>query len=236
MTETRKFDDVTVWEVWDPDDGTVGWSPVGWALPGDPSRYISRDDAAWGIVLDKARIAYGDPNMRYNTDDIHQDRHLVFGDGTRVPADGSLAYRDAANNKTYLLNTDGSVSLLGPNGQAGQPILPSGFRRTDDGQYAPLDAAGHQIAPVVANPPPAPFGYHDANGVFTPKNARGDYYVDDPAGGPRRYFDAAGKPITEQQFKDAGTKHRNRRTGRACRPMCSSPVAPPTRCEDCTRN
>ena len=56
------------------------------------------------------------------------------------------------------------------------------------------------------NPAPAPFGYHDANGVFTPKNSRGDYYVDDPAGGPRRYFDAAGKPITEQQFKDAGTQ------------------------------
>ena len=107
MTETRKFDDVTHWEVWDSDDGTVGWSPVGWALPGDPSRYISRDDAAWGIVLDKARIAYGDPNMRYNTDDIYQDRHLVFGDGTRVPADGSLAYRDTAINKTYLLHADG---------------------------------------------------------------------------------------------------------------------------------
>ena len=85
----------------------------------------------------------------------------MFGDGTPVPSDGSLAHHDAANNKTYLLNDDGSVSPLGADGPAGQPISPAGFRRTDNGQFAPVDPAGQQLAPLLGHPPRAPNGYHD---------------------------------------------------------------------------
>jgi hypothetical protein len=151
------------------------------------------------MVLDKAKAAYGDPHMRFNTADPDTDRYLVFGDGTPVPADGSLAYRDAANQRTYLLNTDGSVSPLDANGSAGEPVWPAGFRSTADGKYAPVDAHGQQLAPLLDRMPRPLTDYHDHHGVLTPKNARGDYYLDD--GGRRSYFDATGRPITEEQYR-----------------------------------
>src|SRR5258705_4376997 len=199
MTQTRKFDEQTRW---DHDPGGVRAGGAGWAPPG-ADFFIDRADPYWGRVLDKARHAYGDPNMRFDTDSVGQQRHLVFGDGTPVPADGSLAYRDAANNKTYLLNSDGTVSPLGADRQGGQPIPPARYRLAGDGAHAPIDASGYQVAPLLSGPPPTPNGYHDEHGVLTPKNARGDYYVDDPATGTRHYFDAAGRPISKEQFGDA---------------------------------
>jgi hypothetical protein len=202
MTQARTFDELTSWHHvptvgfglgWDP-----GWRPGGGALDAN----ISSADPYWGRVLDKAKTAYGDPNMHFDTADPQQDRHLVFGDGTRVPAGGQLAYHDSAGKQTYLLNDDGSVSPLGANGQGGQPIFPAGFRKTADGKVAPVGTGGHQLAPLAALPPPNPNGYHDQNSILTPRNARGDYYVDDPSRGERQYFDAAGKPISEQQFRD----------------------------------
>ena len=199
MTEPRKFDEPTGW---DHDPGGPRLGGAGWAPPG-ANYFIDRADPYWGHVLDKARTAYGDPNMHYSTDDVGRQRRLVFGDDTPVPADGSLAYRDAADHRSYLLNTDGTVSPLGTDGAVGQPIPPAGFRRTADGAFAPVDGAGHQVAPLTAGPPATPHGYHDANGVLTPQNALGDYYVDDPATGKRAYFDKDGKPISAAQFGDA---------------------------------
>ena len=193
MTPTRRFDEQTHW---DHDPGGVRAGGAGWAPPG-ADYFIDRADPYWGRVLDKARNAYGDPNMHFSTDSVGQERRLVFGDGTAVPRDGSLAYRDAANDKTYLLNNDGTVSPLDPNGTVGQPVSPAGFRRTAQGNYAPIDSTGHQVAPLTTAPPATPNGYHDENGVLTPKNERGESYVDDPATGKRTYFDAAGRPITD---------------------------------------
>jgi hypothetical protein len=59
------------------------------------------------------------------------------------------------------------------------------------------------VAPLTGALPAAQNGYHDTNGVLTPKDARGDYYVDDPATGKRGYFDKERRPITAQQFGDA---------------------------------
>src|SRR3984893_4139537 len=193
MTPTRRCDEQTHW---DHDPGGVRAGGAGWAPPG-ADYFIDRADPYWGRVLDKARNAYGDPNMHFSTDSVGQERRLVFGDGTAVPRDGSLAYRDAANDKTYLLNNDGTVSPLDPNGTVGQPVSPAGFRRTAQGNYAPIDSMGHQVAPLTTAPPATPNGYHDENGVLTPKNERGESYVDDPATGKRTYFDAAGRPITD---------------------------------------
>jgi Domain of unknown function (DUF4226) len=193
MTQTNRFDEQTHW---DHDPGGVRAGGAGWAPPG-ADFFIDRADPYWGRVLDKARQAYGDPSMHFDTDSVGQERRLVFGDGTAVPRDGSLAYRDAANDKTYLLNNDGTVSPLDPNGTVGQPVSPAGFRRTAQGNYAPIDSTGHQVAPLTTAPPATPNGYHDENGVLTPKNERGDYYVDDPATGKRTSFDAAGRPITD---------------------------------------
>ena len=151
MTQARRFDEQTHW---DHDPGGVRAGGAGWAPPG-ADFFIDRADPYWGRVLGKARYAYGDPNMHFNTDSVGQERQLVFGDGTPVPRDGSLAYRDAANNKTYLLNDDGTVSPLDPNGAVGQPVSPVAFRRTADGQYAPIDSGGHQVAPLTTAPPAA---------------------------------------------------------------------------------
>jgi hypothetical protein len=202
MSQARTFDELTSWHHVPTVGFGLGWDP-GWR-PGSGAfdDNISRSDPYWGRVLDKAKTAYGDPNMHFDTADPQQDRYLVFGDGTRVPPDGRLAYHDSASKQTYLQNDDGSVSPLDVNGQGGQPIFPAGFRKNTDGKVAPVDAGGHQIAPLAALPPPTPNGYHDQNSILTPRNARGDYYVDDPAHGDRQYFDAAGKPISEQQFRD----------------------------------
>ena len=196
MTTPRKFDELTAW---DDDPGGLRAGGAGWAAPGS-NAFIDRADPYWGHVLDKARTAYGDPNMGFNTDNVGQERRLVFGDGTPVPSDGALAYRDAARHQTYLLNNDGTVSPLGANDVAGQPITPAGFRRNDNGTFAPVDPSGHQIAPLTDAPPSTSHGYYDANGLLTPKNARGDYYTDDPTTGKRTYFDKNGSPITAAQF------------------------------------
>jgi hypothetical protein len=199
MTSPRSFDEQTHWDH-DPGGPRLGGS--GWAPPG-AAVFIDRADPYWGQVLDKARHAYGDPNMAFSTDSVGQERLLVFGDGTAVPRDGSLAYRDAANHQTYLLNNDGSVSLLGPNGTAGQPIAPAGFRRTADGAFAPVDSFGHQVAPLSGSLPAAPHGYHDEKGVLTPKNDHGQYYIDDPATGKRTYFDVTGARVTDPSASPA---------------------------------
>lgn len=200
---TRTFGDLTFWHRLQPLTIGGGWDP-GWRPAGGAfSPNIARADSYWGEVLGRARSAYGDPGMRFNTDDPTQDRYLLFGDGTRVPADGSLAYHDSASGTTYLLNTDGSVSPLGPTGHAGDPIQPAGLRRGADGGWAPIDDTGHQIAPLVATPTAARYGHHDENGVLTPKNAAGDYYVLDPDGG-RRFFDRDGHPIDGARFTADG--------------------------------
>lgn len=199
MTEARAFDELVRWHRLPPVGFAQGWDP-GWRANGGAlADNIARADPYWGMVLDKAKAAYGDPNMGFNTNNPDADRYLVFGDGTPVPSDGSLAYRDAANQRTYLLNTDGSVSPLGANGHAGEPIWPSGFRTTADGKFAPVDAKGQQVAPLLDRMPRTRADYHDHGGVLTPKNPRGDYYIDD--GGQRSYFDAAGRPISQEQYQ-----------------------------------
>ena len=168
MTDTRKFEELVSWHAKPVVGVGMGWDP-GWrADPGASSANISPSDPYWSTVLDKAQAAYGDPGMRFNTSDPSADRFLVFSDGTRVPTDGSLAYRD--NGNTYVMNDDGSVSLLGGNGQGGQPFFPE-FRRNEAGQYVPVDSQGRQVAPLATS------------------------YVDDPDTGKRTYYNANGDVV-----------------------------------------
>jgi hypothetical protein len=208
MTDTRTFDELTHWNPRDRAQGMEGWSDPGWALPSDNTRYISTDDPYWDNVLDKARNSYGDPNIHYNTDqNIGQERYLVFGDGTRLPTDGTIVYHDSANNRNWIQNSDGTVSPQNPDDTAGVAIHPSGYRPTPDGKYAPVDNHGTQIAPLAGGMPPSDHGFFTdpKTGVLTPRNANGDYYTFDPASGQRAYFNEDGKPISEQQFNHAGT-------------------------------
>lgn len=203
MTGARKFDELTHWDVWDRYHGVEGWSEPGWALPGDNTRYISRDDPYWTSVLNKARNAYGDPNIHFNSDDnVGQERYLVYGDGTRLPPDGTIVYHDAAGKKNWIQNGDGTVSLQNPDGTAGPAIKPTGYRPTSDGRYAPVDPHGNQVAPLAGGMPPSDNGFYTdpKTGILTPKNANGDYYTFDPATGQRTYFNKDGKPITKEQY------------------------------------
>jgi hypothetical protein len=117
MSGSKRFGDLTHWDVWNPKTGTEGWSQPGWALPSDPTRYISKNDAYWNHILDGAREAYGDPNIHYSTDSTGEGRRLVFGDGTNLPADGTIVYHDAATKQNWAQNDDGTMSLLGADGQ-----------------------------------------------------------------------------------------------------------------------
>ena len=94
------------------------------------------------------------PNIHFNTDDVNQDRHLVFGDGTKLPENGMVVYHDAGTKQNWAQNDDGTVSPVGPDGNLGAPIAPTGYRKIGD-RYAPVDARGQQIGPRWAGCPTA---------------------------------------------------------------------------------
>jgi len=194
----KTFGEPTHWGV-RPDSITEGWTR-GW-VPPNANFYIDSADKYWGRVLDEARQAFGDPNIHYNTDNIDQDRYLVFGDGTRLPADGTVVYHDASTGKNFAQNGDGTVCPIGNDGRPGAPITPVAYRRAADGSYAPLDGHGQQIAPLQAGIPFGNNGLHTdpASGLLTPKSADGDYYTVGPDG-TKSYFDKNGAPISADRF------------------------------------
>ena len=147
VSEPKQFGKPTHWEV-RPDSITEGWTQ-GRAVP-HANFYIGSADKYWGRVLDAARQAYGDPNIHYSTDNIGDGRHLVFGDGTRLPRDGTIVYHDAATKQNWAQNDDGTVSLVDPDAQPGSPIMPAGYRKIGD-RYAPVKAALDGPAPDVGS-------------------------------------------------------------------------------------
>ena len=197
MAGAKHFDDITSW---DPYGGGAGmFGATGWTVPGG-TNYIEDADKYWGWILGKARDQYGDPGIRFNTNDTFQQRFLVFGDGTRVPADRTLVYHDAASKKNWIQNDDGTVSPADENFKpVAAPFVPAGYRLID-GKFAALDAHGDQVSAPVASPPTDRMWHTDRNGVLTPINARGDYYETDPATGLHKYFDNNGRPITKEQY------------------------------------
>lgn len=200
----KKFDNTT-WNVWHPERHPEdGWNKPGWEMPSDHGRYIgSSDSGYWDHVLDSARSTYGDPNIRYNTENPDRQRYLVFGDGTRLPTDGTVVYHDATTKQNWIQHDDGTVQAAGPDGhpQPGVPQQPAGYRRAADGKVAPIDERGHQISPL-RNDVPTDKGqsYYDNNGVLTPTNSKGDYYTLGPDG-KRSFFDKSGAPITAEQYE-----------------------------------
>jgi hypothetical protein len=200
---TKHFGGVTQWGVWTAQTGTEGWSQPGWALPSDPTRYISKHDPYWARVLDQARQAYGDPNIHYSTDNVADGRQLVFGDGTSVPPDGTIVYHDAATKQNWAQNDDGTVSLVGQDGHPGPPFVPAAYRKIGD-RYAPVNDRGEQIAPQLGGVPGNDNGFHTdpKTGMLTPKNTNADYYTLGPDG-KKSYFDKSGAPITQDEFTNA---------------------------------
>jgi Domain of unknown function (DUF4226) len=196
----KRFGEPTHWEV-RPDSIAEGWTQ-GWAVP-HADFYIGSADKYWGRVLDAARQAYGDPDIHYNTDNIDQDRYLVFGDGARLPADGTVVYHDSSTGKSFRQNTDGTVSPIGNDGRTGAPITPAAYRRAANGSYAPVDGHGQQVAPLQAGIPFSDSGLHTdpATGLLTPKDADGDYYTVGPDG-TKSYFDKNGVLISADRFSD----------------------------------
>jgi hypothetical protein len=220
----KQFGEPTHWDV-SPDSITEGWTK-GWVAP-HADFYIGSADQYWGRVLDEARQAYGDPDIHYSTDNIDQDRYLMFGDGTRLPADGTVVYHDSSTGQDFRQNTDGTVCPLGNDGRAGAPITPAAYRRAADGSYAPVDTHGQQVAPLQSEIPFGDNGLHTdpATGLLTPKDADGDYYTLG-ADGTKSYFDKNGAPISAERFGngalgadpgpgDAGLSTDEQQSGRA---------------------
>ena len=208
----KQFDNRTHWGN-GIGNGSEGWSEPGWALPSDPSHYISKHDPYWGQVLDQARHTYGDPNIHYDTDIAGQDRHLVFGDGTKLPEDGKVVYHNSGTKQDWAQNDDGTTSLIGPGRQTGPGAPPAGYRKQDD-QYAPINANGQQVAPLLGGVPSSD------NGFYTdPKNGHADAeerqrrLLHARAGRQKSFFDKTGAPITEDQYKDATTPRHPGSTG-----------------------
>lgn len=208
-SEARKFGDATSWDVWHKSTGIQGLSTPGWALTDDPTKYISKDDGAWKAVLANAQTAYGDPNIHYNTDDTGSERYLVFGDGTRLPTDGTVIYHDSTSGNNWIQNADGSVTAADKDFKpTGPSFAPLGYRRSDDGKmYIPVDARGNQVGAQHPFLTPG-VQYHgnpaDPNAILTPINSDGDYYTLDPTTGRRDYFNKDGKPISETQYQAGG--------------------------------
>jgi hypothetical protein len=194
----KHFDDITTWGPYQGGSGL--WGATGWTVPGD-GHYIGDADNYWGWILQKARAQYGDPGIRFNTNDTYQPRYLVFGDGTRVPADRTLVYHDPTSKKNWIQNDDGTVTLADSDFKpVAAPAIPAGYRRTPDGGYAPVDAHGNQLSALLGSPPTDRSWHTDRDGVLTPLNTRGDYYELDPATGVHKYFDKNGHPISKDQY------------------------------------
>ena len=165
-------------------------------------------DPYWGMVLDKAKAAYGDPNMHYNTDEPSQDRYLVFGDGTRCPPMvAGLPRLGAPQNLSAQRRRLGvAAGREWPSGTTDLPRrLPPSRRR----QYAPVDPSGRQLAPLLGNPP--------AVAERVPRSQRCPDTEKRPrvttTSMTRRPESAAistppASPITEQQFSDGLTPRR----------------------------
>ncbi|EHB48851.1 hypothetical protein MycrhDRAFT_5692 [Mycolicibacterium rhodesiae JS60] len=200
MTD-NKFGGLTTWD--ETDHVISSWNG-GWEAPGQDFVIDKEDAAYWHNNLNDARNAYGDPNIRYNTDDTGAERYLQFGDGTRLPSDGTLVYHDSASKRNWINNGDGTFTKADQNFKpTGQPFPPAGYRKTPDGAYAPIDARGNQVGPL--NPQPANFpaspGWHETkDGVATPLNTNGDYYEIDPATGQHKYFDKNHNPISKDKY------------------------------------
>jgi hypothetical protein len=201
---TKHFGESTHWDKTHA-DGNHGEAAGGWYRPGE-NYFIRPNDPCWNRVLQQARAAYGDPNIHYDTDNPWQERHLVFGDGTRLPADGTVVYHDAATKQNWAQNDDGTVSLVGPDGHLGPQVMPTGYRKIGD-RYAPVSDRGEQIAPQLGGVPGNDNGFYadPATGMLTPKNNNGDYYTLGP-GGKKSYFDKNGAPITEDEFNNASKR------------------------------
>lgn len=203
QVEPRKFQTETQWGTWEQNqnNGSVGLSSPGWALPSDPSQYIGKNDPYWTTTLANAQQAYGDPGIRYNTDDISESRHLQFSDGTPLPKDGTVLYHNTAAQQNFVRNTDGSLARQDFDGNpiGTGPFSPTGYRKVGD-QYAPVDPSGNQVAPLVPASLVPSTVLDRGNGIFTPTSGNGDYYTVDPANGQINYFDKNGKPIDEQTY------------------------------------
>lgn len=184
---------------WDASRDPAG-ANSGWYVPGE-DWFIRPIDSYWQNLLDKTRTAYGDPNIRYNTDDISQPRYLQFGDGTPLPKDGTVIYHNTDAKQNFVRNTDGSLTRQDFNGNplGAGAFSPAGYRKVGD-QYAPVDASGAQVAPLMPAAALPPMMADHGNGIYTPASSNGDYYTVDPATGQINYFDQAGKPISEQTY------------------------------------
>jgi hypothetical protein len=194
----KHFDDITTWGPYQGGSGL--WGGTGWTVPGD-GHYIEDTDKYWGSILQKARDQYGDPGIRFNTNDTYQPRYLVFVDGTRVPADRTLVYHDPTSKKNWIQNDDGTVTPADSDFKpVAAPFIPAGYRHTPDGKYAPVDAHGDQISGLLGSPPTERRWHTDRDGVLTPVNAGGDYYELDPTTGASKYFDRDGHPISQDRF------------------------------------
>jgi Domain of unknown function (DUF4226) len=194
----KHFDDITTWGPYQGGSGL--WGGTGWTVPGD-GHYIEDTDKYWGSILQKAHDQYGDPGIRFNTNDTYQPRYLVFGDGTRVPADRALVYHDPTSKKNWIQNDDGTVTPADSDFKpVAAPFIPAGYRHTPDGKYAPVDAHGNQISGLLGSPPTERRWHTDRDGVLTPVNAKGDYYELDPTTGAHKYFDRDDHPISQDQY------------------------------------
>jgi hypothetical protein len=136
VAAAEHFDDITTWGPYQGGAGMFG--ATGWTVPGD-GNYIEDADKYWGWILGKARDQYGDPGIRFNTNDTDQQRYLVFGDGTQVPVDRTLVYHDATTKKNWIQNDDGTVTPADENFKPVAPFIPAGYRHMD-GKFAAVDA------------------------------------------------------------------------------------------------
>lgn len=150
--EARVFSDLTHWDPIQRVGFAMGWNR-GWR-PNGESWNIGKDDPYWGQVLERARHAYGDPNIRFNTDERDQPRSLVFGDGTPLPADGTIVYHDADNEQNWIQNADGTVTKANKDfTPIAEPIRPQYQAHPDGGGYVPVDADGRQVGPLADQRP-----------------------------------------------------------------------------------
>ena len=204
MSGPKHFDDLTHWDRTHA-DGNHHEPAGGWYRPGE-NYFISLRTHA-GTASSRGAERLRGPNIHYDTDNHFDERHLVFDDGTKLPAGWHHRLPRYENGhhpgcRTGRKTTTAQYLSSAMTESRGRR---SGRRATARSAIATrrsTTAANNRATIGRSSQQRQRLSRRSETGILTPKNNNGDHYTLGP-GGKKSFFDKNGAPITEDQFNNA---------------------------------
>ena len=129
---------------------------AGWRMPSDPAATFLLDDPLLGSHSGRCPRGVRHPHIRFDTDRVVDAAGRVAPPAGvrrwhRLPPTGPWCTTTPSGKQTWVQNDRRHGILVATGRQPGPAATPIGYRKVGD-QYAPLNAAGQQIAPQPAGP------------------------------------------------------------------------------------